>query len=294
VRSLTRDRRGRPAPKQYAVIEGPQTLMATTLARARRITSADQIVPVVAEDHERWWRSELAGELLANVVVQPADRGTAAGVLVPVLKILERDPNAIVVTMPSDHAVESEDVLIDSVMGAVAEIDHSDLPIVVLGVEPVGPEEGYGWIVPCSGPRTCPLRVEAFREKPGLCAAASLLDQGAMINTLILAAEGRCLLALFKTEAADLWRRCERAWSARPARLRRRSDLIGLYGSIPQLDFSKDVLEPAEKDLWVYRVPPCGWTDLGTPGRLAENRGLNRTPRGDPARPAATEMDGSS
>jgi mannose-1-phosphate guanylyltransferase len=292
VRSLTRDRRGRPAPKQYAAIGGERTLIAATLARAARITSTDRIVPVVAEHHERWWRCELTGELRANAVVQPASRGTAAGVLMPLLRILDRDPDAIVVTMPSDHAVELEDPLIDTVMRAVDEVDRFRLPIVVLGVESPRPENGYGWIVPSSESRDRPLRVAAFREKPGALEAASLLDGGAMINTMIIAAEGRCLLALFKTEAPELWRRCERRWSAPSPRLRRRGDLVGLYRSIPQLDFSKDVLEPAGKDLWVHRVPPCGWTDLGTPARLAEHQSSNQPLSSEPARQSGTGMDG--
>jgi hypothetical protein len=114
-----------------------------------------------------------------------------------------------------------------------------------------------------------------------------------MVNTMIVAAEGRCLLALFKTEAPELWRRCERQWSAQPPRFRRRTDIVGLYRSIPRLDFSKDVLEPAEKDLWVYRVPPCGWTDLGTPARIGDHRDLHRPRRGAPARSTVFGVDGS-
>jgi mannose-1-phosphate guanylyltransferase len=52
-----------------------------------------------------------------------------------------------------------------------------------------------------------------------------------------------------------------------------------LYGRLPELDFSRHVLEGAEQSLRVLPVPPCGWSDLGTPKRVAE--ALRRIERND-------------
>ena len=43
-----------------------------------------------------------------------------------------------------------------------------------------------------------------------------------------------------------------------------------LYDRLPELDFSRDLLEGRAADLCVLRVPPCGWSDLGTPRRVGE------------------------
>ena len=43
-----------------------------------------------------------------------------------------------------------------------------------------------------------------------------------------------------------------------------------LYERLPSIDLSKDVLERATRFLSVVRVPPCGWSDLGTPERLRQ------------------------
>jgi mannose-1-phosphate guanylyltransferase len=43
-----------------------------------------------------------------------------------------------------------------------------------------------------------------------------------------------------------------------------------LYARLPELDFSRHVLEGAEESLRVLPVPACGWSDLGTPKRVAE------------------------
>jgi mannose-1-phosphate guanylyltransferase len=46
--------------------------------------------------------------------------------------------------------------------------------------------------------------------------------------------------------------------------------LLGLYDRLPELDFSRDLLEGHAADLCVVRVPSCGWSDLGTPRRVGE------------------------
>jgi hypothetical protein len=46
------------------------------------------------------------------------------------------------------------------------------------------------------------------------------------------------------------------------------------------LDFSRDILEGNEPNLRVIKVPPCGWSDLGTPVRVGETlRRSEREPR---------------
>jgi hypothetical protein len=40
------------------------------------------------------------------------------------------------------------------------------------------------------------------------------------------------------------------------------------YQRLPTLDFSRDVLQGAERRLTLLPVPACGWTDLGTPHRV--------------------------
>jgi mannose-1-phosphate guanylyltransferase len=271
VRTLTRDKWGHPAPKQFTSTDGNMTLLGATLRRARRLAPPEQIVPIVAAQHEQWWRSELTGVPSDNLIVQPENRGTAAGILLPLVWIARHDRNATVVILPSDHFVESEDTLNGVLNQAVSTVTRTEVPVVLLGVQPEGPEEGYGWIIPCPGPENCPHRVASFREKPDACTVASLLKQGALLNTFIIVADSRCLLTLFKERTPQLWGPFDQTLVGRTTGSRQRAELVDLYHSIPSLDFSKDLLEEAAEKLWVYPVPSCGWTDLGTPKRLSDH-----------------------
>jgi hypothetical protein len=46
--------------------------------------------------------------------------------------------------------------------------------------------------------------------------------------------------------------------------------IVDLYQRMPELDFSRDLLEGRERALRVLEVPPCGWSDLGTPNRVGQ------------------------
>ena len=291
VRVLTRDRRGHHAPKQFSSADGKVTLLSATLRRAGRIAPCEQIVTIVAAQHERWWRSDLIGALPDNIVIQPENRGTASGILLPLVWIARHDPDATVVILPSVHFVESEETLHGALERVLLNVTRSEVPAVLLGVQPEGPEEGYGWIVPCPGPENCPHRVASFREKPDACAAALLLSQGALLNTFIIVADIRFLLTLFEERTPHLLRSFEQVMAGSKTEYQQQKDLADLYRSIPSLDFSKDVLEGAAERLWVCQAPACGWTDLGTPQRLSDHlarHGGNPLATGTDAASAAT------
>ena len=45
--------------------------------------------------------------------------------------------------------------------------------------------------------------------------------------------------------------------------------ILKLYDRLPNVDFSRAVLQEAGADMRVIAVPPCGWTDVGTPEGVA-------------------------
>jgi mannose-1-phosphate guanylyltransferase len=86
----------------------------------------------------------------------------------------------------------------------------------------------------------------------------------------MLAASVRALLGLFEGRFLSTVK------AMRQAIHLFQSDLVGpvalelLYTDLEPYDFSRDVLEHHDQMLQVLRVPNCGWTDLGTPKRVAE------------------------
>lgn len=260
--SLTTNDQGVPVPKQYCSLTGRRSLLIHALERAERVLARERIVVVVAEEHVQHWRPVLAEWPTRNILVQPRNRGTAPGILLPLLSILERDSRARVALFPSDHFVEREDVLERSLRGCLAAVHDLRQDVILLGITPDAAESEYGWILP--GPDGGPMRsVAAFVEKPDVTRATELQGLGAVWNSFLLVASGKTLIALYE-------RRLPRLLGAfRAARPHAGIETArALYGGIEVADFSRGVLEGSERFLRLHVVQRCGWTDLGTPGRV--------------------------
>jgi hypothetical protein len=81
------------------------------MVRARSIAAWTDIVLVVLDEHRPWWTPIASALPEENVVVEPFDRGTAAGILVALLRIFRRDPAARVTIVAADRSSTIEDVV---------------------------------------------------------------------------------------------------------------------------------------------------------------------------------------
>lgn len=268
LRSMTTTAEGLVVPKQFCSFGGPRTLLGATLERAWDLVPSERILAVVAEAHRSWWQPQLQGLPSWNVVVQPANRGTAAGLALPLMQVADQDPDAVILVLPSDHHVEDPAPLNAAWRQAVRAARRDPQSIVLLGIVPDEPDSEYGWIVP--GPRgeTGLRRVESFVEKPDRATAAHLLAGGALWSSFMMAGSARAFLALVERAVPDLARRL------RQHRLSSGADLSRLYANLECADFSRDVLQRVPEALSVLPVAECGWSDLGTPERVV--RWLNR------------------
>src|ERR671923_94842 len=74
--------------------------------------------------HAPFYEPILSRLPLVRPVVQPANRGTALGVLYPALLVAHRDPSATVAVFPSDHFVASADRFMDAVSEAALVVER--------------------------------------------------------------------------------------------------------------------------------------------------------------------------
>jgi mannose-1-phosphate guanylyltransferase len=268
-------------PKQFWPATGGRTLLEETLDRLRPLAPRSRTVVIVDRTHEAYVRALGHRHALGHVLYQPNDRGTAAGVLLALMPVLEFAPDAIVVLTPSDHGVADTAAFQFGVRDAIARVRFGEVRGVLFGVEPDGRDEGYGWIVPARGSRalrSTPLRaIAAFVEKPGPPVAARLRAAGGVWSTMVLVARVTTLLDLFHRHLPRLTEVVTHAWLLPPDQ--RDPFLASRYAALPVADFSRDLLEPAE-GLTLYTWPASiGWSDLGTPDRLQRWRGQIREPR---------------
>ncbi len=265
LKELTTTAEGDTVPKQFCSLNRRECLLQLALQRAAVISSPDQVGTVVAAQHRRWWKRPLGVLPPGNIFVQPSNRGTAVGTALALLHVEKHNPDAIVVLLPADHYVQQEWVLAESLRHLCAQASRYTSSVFLLGTEPDCVDIEMGYIVPSERADAAPgaSGVREFVEKPPIPRAQELLTHGALWNMFIVAGALPILLSFF-----------ERSYNfLAPMRAAMREplgSLSRLYSDLPIVDFSRDVLAHYPQHLKVLSVPPCGWTDLGTPKRVAQ------------------------
>ncbi|MHB1872908.1 MAG: sugar phosphate nucleotidyltransferase [Steroidobacteraceae bacterium] len=280
LKSLTTGPSGTAVPKQFcSLFDGPP-LLHEALRRAHALTTAAHTCAVVAEQHRRWWTDALATLPVDNIIVQPRNRGTAVGILLPLLRILARDPDAQLVLLPSDHLVLHESVLAESLGVALQQLLRRPHETLLMGIEPEEADPELGYIVPGEGDGHGALTVARFVEKPNLAETRELIRAGALWNAFIVVSSGVALLERFQARigpivsALQVALDCERDYPGCRA-------LAAMYEALPSVDFSRDIVAGQEDAFRVLSVPKCGWSDLGTPKRVEQ--ALRTGPRSGPS-----------
>lgn len=275
LQSLTTTASGVAIPKQFCSFGGEASLLHDALRRAQTVAMAAHTCAVVSDHHRLWWQAMDLRIPSANVIRQPGNRGTAIGILLPLLQILHRDPEARLLVLPSDHFVCDETILAESLRAAMRQIRRHPDRIVMLGISPDEADPELGYIVSDSDVTMDLRAVSEFVEKPSTAVARALIARGGVWNSFIFACKAKTLLRAFEQRcrqlALDLWEIV-----TAPNRLTQAGDLADLYADAPTLDFSRDILQSSPDLLRVLTVPPCGWSDLGTPRRVSE--ALDRFP----------------
>lgn len=267
--TLTRALHGCDMPKQFAALWGGRTLLARTLDRTGALVPRQRTVVVVPENFKTLAQQQLGDYPGIKIVYQPCNRGTGAGVLLPLAHVLASDPCASVVIFPSDQHVDRENPFRDAVRRAVMAINFAPSRTALIGAAAESADTDLGWIDCVGHEGALTVRaweVSAFVEKPDASTALALLRKGALWNTMIVASRAQSLWDLADRHIPEA---CWFFMAYRELIGHRGAEdfLRGLYPGLPMTDFCRDVLQPA-KGLAVTPMIDTGWSDCGTPERL--------------------------
>jgi len=265
LRPLTRLIHDDDRPKQFARLDGRNSMLVQTLRRAAQVAPPERTIVVTQRSHEQFI-AEAALDPRILVFAQPSGRGTAAAILWPMAWISAHDPEASIIVFPSDHFIGDEETLAAHLSSAVDCVD--DRHIILFGAQASSPETGYGWIrigAPAGSGSEDLFQVQSFTEKPDFKMAEACLARGDLWNTFLFTATARALFSAVRRTLPEM--------AATFGALSYVSDggsaiSSAVYEAVSSADISKDILAAIGDELLVSRLPPIGWSDWGTPERI--------------------------
>ena len=135
------------------------------------------------------------------------NRGTGIAIILALLRILQRDHDALAAFFPCDHFYADHDSFRLTIGSAVECAEHNPESIILVGADAKYPETDYGWIEPgvvVSNARGAPLsRVSRFWEKPSLQQAHALSRRGCLWNTFVTVDRATTFFEMWCSQAYD-------------------------------------------------------------------------------------------
>jgi mannose-1-phosphate guanylyltransferase len=278
LEGYVRELKGTALPKQYVNVIGRRSMLEHTFDRAERLIPASRILTIVSEQHLAYAeaRRQIASRPAGSVILQPENKETGPGILLPLMHLYKRCPEAVVALFPSDHFILEEERFMSHVEVAAEAVARNPDRIVLLATEARWPETEYGYVVPCDEGEQLSFwgarRVAHFAEKPDPDRARRLASAGALWNTMIMVFKAKNLLNLTKLVCPDLYRRFYAIFDVL-GESKEKAKVKELYRDLQPLNFSKDFMQKllAEFSWTVYVLPMLNvfWSDWGAPQRIS-------------------------
>jgi mannose-1-phosphate guanylyltransferase len=250
-------------PKQFLDITNcGKSLLQLTFDRFKHICPENQIYIVTNEQYVSLVQEQLPQVHADQIIGEPGRNNTAPCVAYTAFKIHAQNEQANLIVAPSDHLIMQEFAFIKTIEEALS-FSASNDALVTMGIQPVRPDTGYGYIQKIQTPVEGNVyKVLRFAEKPPLNTAKEYVESGDYLwNAGIFIWRTSILLKAFKNYAPEIYSILHAGadlynTSAEDAFIKEE------YPKTPSISVDYAIMEKADN---VFTLPgDWGWSDLGT------------------------------
>jgi mannose-1-phosphate guanylyltransferase len=249
-------------PKQLLPLAGRpgEPLIAASVRRILPLCPEERILVVTARHLTAAMRSALPGLPAENFLSEPVARNTAPCIGWATATLQRRDPDAVVMVLPSDHFIADEDAF-RAAIGAAARLTET-AAIATIGITPTRPETGYGYMEKGATLGGSAFEVKRFVEKPDRARAETYVTSGQYLwNSGMFFFRARAMSDLIARHLPDL-----AAGIARIDRAARAGHETGevesVFPSLPAISIDHGVMEKADSVAMI--AGNFGWSDVGS------------------------------
>jgi mannose-1-phosphate guanylyltransferase len=169
-------------PKQFLKLIGEKTMLQTTVERINKLVPTENILVITNSAYVSLVKEQVPQLPDNNIVGEIIGKNTAPCVAAATAIVLNRDSDASMVVLPSDHYIRDEATFL-SIVEAGFDKAANDHCLITIGITPYRPETGYGYIQfddttkqEVNGKPV--YQVKTFAEKPDLETAVRFLESG--------------------------------------------------------------------------------------------------------------------
>lgn len=254
-------------PKQFLDFFGTGiSFLQQTYNRFAKIIPSENIMVVTSEQYGELVKEQLPQMLPENILLEPHRRNTAPCIAYATYKLQKKNPDATVVVAPSDHLIMNEDVFLGTIEAALGHASSHD-ELLTLGIKPIRPETGYGYIQVNTARvqevgETKVYSVKTFTEKPDAELAKVFVSSGEFLwNSGIFVWNVRTIAQELEKHLPDIANQFKDIVPFYYTQLE--SEYIkGIYEGCNGISIDYGVMEKTSCS-WVFETS-FGWSDVGT------------------------------
>ncbi len=255
-------------PKQFLVLSGNQSLFQLAVERLVALGAEDIGVAaplIVGNEEHRFLVLDQLREIRvapAAVLLEPLGRNTAPALTLAALQARAQGQDPVLVVTPADQTVTDGAAFTASLQRAIRLAAKGD--IVILGVKPMRPETGYGYIR--SQPGEGSDHVAEFVEKPDQATARRYLAEGDYSwNSGMFVLKASVWLAALDEFRPELLQATRTAWDVRSTDAGFVRPGKAEFAAVPSDSVDYAVMERCPGSAFPIRMVPldAGWNDLG-------------------------------
>lgn len=250
-------------PKQLLNLSGKDLMVNETIDRLEGNIAKEDIFVVTNCTQAELMLEATAGRVSpGHVLTEPEARNTAACIGYAAMEILRKYGDGVMCVLPSDHYIKKTDVYKKVIADALRIAGETDA-LVTLGIQPVFPSTGYGYI--CHEEKkgeNGAYRVKHFVEKPNLEKAEQYLLSGEYLwNSGMFIWKASVIMRYFEELLPEVY-----------ACLQKIGDAMGtdaeqevireIYPKIPKISIDYGIMERADRVLVLEGN--FGWSDVGS------------------------------
>ncbi|HEY5562301.1 MAG TPA: mannose-1-phosphate guanylyltransferase [Clostridiaceae bacterium] len=252
-------------PKQLLCLtDDGKSMIQLTVERLKTLVAVANIYIATGQEYASIISEQLPQVPTENIIVEPMGKNTAACIGLAAIHVHKKDPEAVMIVLPSDHLIKEEEKFIKSLNFAVDVAERGE-NIVTIGINPTYAETGYGYInfkdeiEEHNGIKL--LKVEKFVEKPNLVTAEEYLATGKYLwNSGMFIWKVSTILSDIKKFMPNLYKALEE--------IKKHLDgadveelLYKVYSTLESISVDYGILEKSDSIMMI--AGDFGWDDLG-------------------------------